>query len=61
MVGAGERGSVYAQYAAALPSKLKVVSVCEPRAAHRRRMAANHSASLFMFVNMFVKNVYCTE
>ena len=45
VVGAGQRGSVYAQYASALPSKLQVVAVCEPRAVHRRRMAAKHSIS----------------
>ena len=33
---------MYAQYATAQPSKMKVVGVCEPRPIHRKRLASTH-------------------
>lgn len=42
IVGAGDRGSVYARCAAAMPARARVVGVAEPRDFHRNRMAAAH-------------------
>ena len=39
IVGAGDRGAGYAQFARKLPRRARVVGVAEPRAAHRERMA----------------------
>lgn len=38
VVGAGNRGSVYAVIAEENPEKCKIVGVCEPRKAPRERM-----------------------
>ena len=42
IVGAGNRGSTYAQYAADFPLKAKVVGVAEPRNYYRERLATAH-------------------
>lgn len=42
IVGAGDRGSVYARCAAAMPSRARVVGVAEPRDFHRNRIADAH-------------------
>lgn len=42
IVGAGNRGSVYASYALYHPDLARVVAVAEPRDAYRERMAADH-------------------
>lgn len=42
VVGAGERGTVYSQYATEFPERLRVVAVCEPRVVHRERLAKQH-------------------
>lgn len=39
IVGAGDRGSVYARCAATLPARARIVGVAEPRDFHRRRIA----------------------
>ncbi|XP_069137229.1 putative oxidoreductase YteT isoform X2 [Argopecten irradians] len=38
VIGAGMRGSVYAQYAHSFPSRLKIVGVAEPRKFYRRKL-----------------------
>lgn len=42
VVGAGERGTVYSQYAAIYPDRLRVEAVCEPRKVHRDRLVERH-------------------
>ena len=42
IVGAGDRGFMYAGYAAKFPNEAKVVAVAEPRAAYRARLAEQH-------------------
>lgn len=39
---------MYAQYATAQPSKMKVVGVCEPRPTHQKRLAATHNIAADM-------------
>lgn len=43
VVGAGNRGTVYSNYALEVPSRFKIVGVAEPRDWHRETMAKNHS------------------
>ena len=43
IIGAGDRGTVYAGYAAENPDKAKVVGVAEPREFYRERMVEEHS------------------
>ena len=43
IVGAGDRGNVYAEYALKHPERVKVVGVAEPREVHRERMMMMHS------------------
>ncbi len=43
IAGAGNRGSVYAGYAAQHPDRASVVGVAEPRDFHRERQAAAHA------------------
>ena len=43
IVGAGDRGNVYAQYAAALPRRARVVGVAEPLAVRREAMRTAHA------------------
>ncbi len=42
ILGAGGRGSTYANYAAQNPDEVQVVGVAEPRPAYREKMAAEH-------------------
>ena len=42
IVGAGDRGTVYARCAAALPHRARIVAVAEPRAFQRKAMARAH-------------------
>ncbi len=42
IVGAGSRGSTYAQYALEHPEQARVIGVAEPRAFYRARMANDH-------------------
>jgi predicted dehydrogenase len=42
IVGAGSRGSIYAEYAVQHPEQLRIVGVAEPRPFFRERMAASH-------------------
>ncbi len=42
IIGAGNRGTVYASYAANFPQQMQVVGVAEPRADFRSRMAQAH-------------------
>ena len=42
VVGAGSRGSGYAQYAKSFPDEAEVVAVCEPRKEWRERFANEH-------------------
>ena len=42
IIGAGQRGQCYAEYARLHPDQAQVVGVAEPRAAYRQRMAAAH-------------------
>ncbi|MHA2386756.1 MAG: Gfo/Idh/MocA family protein, partial [Candidatus Thorarchaeota archaeon] len=42
IVGAGDRGTVYASYATENPHLAKVVGVAEPREFHRQRMVDTH-------------------
>ena len=42
VVGAGNRGTAYADYALRHPEQARVVAVAEPRAAHRERFAELH-------------------
>ncbi len=42
VMGAGQRGRVYAQYAAAFPEELKIVGVAEPVPSRRAFMAQGH-------------------
>jgi len=42
IVGAGDRGSMYAGYARRFPEAARVIAVAEPREARRSRMAARH-------------------
>ncbi|KXH69972.1 MAG: oxidoreductase [Candidatus Thorarchaeota archaeon SMTZ-45] len=42
IVGAGDRGNVYASYAIEHPDLVKVVGVAEPRDFHRQRMVKEH-------------------
>jgi predicted dehydrogenase len=42
IIGAGDRGNVYAGYSANFPEKMKVVGVAEPRKVHRQKMAEKH-------------------
>jgi predicted dehydrogenase len=39
IIGAGDRGNVYAGYSAKFPEKMKVVGVAEPRDIHRQKFA----------------------
>lgn len=43
VVGAGNRGTVYSNYALEVPARFKIVGVAEPRDWHREAMAKNHS------------------
>ena len=43
IIGAGNRGTVYASYAANFPQQMQVVGVAEPRVDFRLRMAQAHS------------------
>ncbi len=43
IVGAGDRGMVYADYALEHPDRVKVVGVAEPRRIHREMMITKHS------------------
>ena len=43
VIGAGERGTAYAQYATVFPDRLTVVAVCEPRPAFRAKMQTAHA------------------
>jgi len=45
IIGAGERGRIYANYALSFPECMKVVGVAEPREVQRRRMAQSHKVS----------------
>lgn len=42
IIGAGNRGKVYARYALAHPDQVRVIGVAEPREFFRRRMAQAH-------------------
>jgi predicted dehydrogenase len=42
IAGAGDRGATYASYPTAFPKKARVVGVAEPRAHHRKALAAAH-------------------
>jgi predicted dehydrogenase len=42
VIGAGSRGSTYANYALEHPEELEVVAVAEPRDFHREQMASRH-------------------
>ena len=42
VIGAGDRGSIYAQYALHFPEKMKVIGVAEPRETHRNRLIETH-------------------
>jgi len=42
IIGAGGRGTTYAEYARAFPDRARVVAVAEPRDAYRERMASGH-------------------
>lgn len=42
VVGAGGRGTTYAQYATKCPEQMKVVGVAEPREFHRKKMVDEH-------------------
>lgn len=46
IIGAGERGRIYANYALSFPERMKVVGVAEPRELQRRRMAESHGIPL---------------
>lgn len=46
IIGAGERGRIYANYALSFPERMKVVGVAEPRELQRRRMAESHKIPL---------------
>ena len=46
IIGAGERGSVYAGYAAKHPNRCRVVGVAEPRQSARQRLADAHGIPL---------------
>lgn len=43
VVGAGGRGTTYAQYAIKCPEQMKVVGVAEPREFHRKKMVNEHA------------------
>ena len=45
IVGAGDRGFMYAGYAGKFPQEAKVVAVAEPRDTYRARLAAQHGIS----------------
>lgn len=42
LIGAGNRGGIYADYATKSPREMRVVGVAEPNGARRRRIAAAH-------------------
>ena len=42
IIGAGQRGQCYAEYARLHPDQAQVVGVAEPRAAYRTRLAEAH-------------------
>jgi predicted dehydrogenase len=42
IIGAGDRGTMYATFADAHPDRLRIVGVAEPRAEYRERMAARY-------------------
>lgn len=42
IIGAGSRGSTYAEYALAHPERAKIIGVAEPRDFYRERMAKTH-------------------
>lgn len=43
IIGAGDRGRTYAQYATAYPESAQIISVAEPRTHYREEMAAMHN------------------
>jgi predicted dehydrogenase len=43
IIGAGDRGNVYAEYALAHPDRVQVVGVAEPREYYRNKMAQEHA------------------
>jgi predicted dehydrogenase len=45
IVGAGSRGTVYAEFASDHPEQARVVGVAEPRSFHRQQMAERHAIS----------------
>lgn len=45
IIGAGNRGNTYAEFAAAHPERAKIVGVAEPRDFYRKRMANEHAIS----------------
>ncbi len=46
IVGAGNRGTAYAQYAVHHPDQVQIVGVAEPRQFHRNHIAENHQISV---------------
>ena len=45
IIGAGSRGTTYAEYAIDYPDSARVVGVAEPRTFHRQQMAERHAIS----------------
>lgn len=46
LIGAGHRGSIYADYAIQNPNELKIIAVAEPNGGRRRRAKLNHQLSI---------------
>lgn len=48
LIGAGNRGTVYSNYALDFPDRLKIVAIAEPRAARREHVAKQHGVDAKM-------------
>ena len=55
IIGAGDRGFVYAEYAKHFPERMKVIGIAEPREFQRNKMAKEHKIAPEFVFDCFTK------